>query len=292
MSPLYNGTEFYRGTADSWFEYAALAFFIGIAFSLMGWANARTAEKKSLSMNLFWVNAISFCSYLMIILRLTPTIEGPNLANPVEPARYLEWITTCPLLIHLIGNATRTQLPVKQIMIADYALTTFGIGGALLPRPFDHYSNTCAACCYVIVAGSLYRFFTDAINGDTKCSIEAHYLRTCRATTLICWSLFPFFYYGYIGEKFSFEVFEAGLCCADVGAKVFLTLVMTNASVEQSQNEKVDEMTLLAEDIEKELDNVDDILGKMMPAKYVVIYVQSAGSQGSNTIPSTAFSRT
>ena len=79
--------------------------------------------------------------------------------------------------------------------------------------------------------------------------------------------LFPFFYYGYIGEKFSFEVFEAGLCMADVGAKVFLTLVMTNASVEQSQNEKVDQMQTLADEIEKELGNVDDILGKMMPPK-------------------------
>ncbi|KAJ3260075.1 hypothetical protein HK103_001151, partial [Boothiomyces macroporosus] len=51
----------------------------------------------------------------------------------------------------------------------------------------------------------------------------------------------------------------------DIVAKVFLTLVLVNATVEQAQNERVDELSGIATNMEKELGNADALLERMMP---------------------------
>lgn len=54
-------------------------------------------------------------------------------------------------------------------------------------------------------------------------------------------------------------------CIADIGAKVFLTLVLVNASVEQAQNERVANITSIAAEMENELNSCDALLERMMP---------------------------
>ena len=58
---------------------------------------------------------------------------------------------------------------------------------------------------------------------------------------------------------------EMMFCLSDILAKVVLTMILINASVEQSQNEKVDDLSAIAENMEKEISNSDSLLQRMMP---------------------------
>lgn len=53
---------------------------------------------------------------------------------------------------------------------------------------------------------------------------------------------------------------------SDIIAKVLLTLVLVNATVESSQNEKANILTQIANEMQAELNNSDALLEKMMPA--------------------------
>ncbi len=59
-------------------------------------------------------------------------------------------------------------------------------------------------------------------------------------------------------------------CMCDVVAKVFLTLVLVNSTVEQAQNERVDFLTTMADEMQEQMDNSDKLLERMMPAKYLL----------------------
>ncbi|KAI9142516.1 nucleotide cyclase [Paraphysoderma sedebokerense] len=78
-------------------------------------------------------------------------------------------------------------------------------------------------------------------------------------------------------ETSNFTVAEAVMCTADIGAKVFLTLILVNSTVEQAQNERVDEITAIAEELEEQIGNADKILQKMMPEN-VLEQIKNGGS--------------
>ena len=56
---------------------------------------------------------------------------------------------------------------------------------------------------------------------------------------------------------------------SDIGAKVLLTLVLVNATVESSQNEKLVALSEIATDMEKDLSNSDALLQRMMPQEII-----------------------
>lgn len=56
---------------------------------------------------------------------------------------------------------------------------------------------------------------------------------------------------------------------ADITAKVLLTLVLVNATVESSQNERVSMLSGIATEMEAELGNTDALLSRMMPAEVI-----------------------
>ncbi|KAI9225151.1 nucleotide cyclase [Blastocladiella britannica] len=254
-----------RGWADIWYGYGAFGFAIGISFAYMGFQSARNPEKKALSLCLLGVNTISFCSYLLIMLRLTPTLEGV-LSNPVEPARYLEWIATCPVLILLISEVTQFPHDPFKVIFMDYSLVLAGFVGAVIPmQPYGNLFEliSCAAFSYVVY--SLWIAFTGAINGETQSNVEKSGLRWIRASTVLTWSMFPVTWFAFSSGVISFTVAEAAFSMIDIGAKVFLTLVLVNSTVEQAQNMKVDVITAIAEELESQVNNCDAILQKMMP---------------------------
>nr|AUF74469.1 opsin-GC isoform 2 [Allomyces reticulatus] len=257
---------FHRGWADIWYGYGAFGFFIGVVFAFMGFQGAKNPEKKALSLCLMGVNSISLASYILILLRLTPTFEG-SLSNPVEPARYLEWLATCPVLILLISEITKYPHDPFKVILNDYFLNATGFFGAILPaQPWGNLFNMLSCLGFSYVVYSLYMCFTGAIEGETETNVEKSALRWLRFSTITTWTLFPVVWFLFANEMITFTMAEAGFSMVDIGAKVFLTLVLVNSTVEQAQNHKVDAITAIAEQLESQVTNCDAILEKMMPA--------------------------
>jgi class 3 adenylate cyclase len=111
--------------------------------------------------------------------------------------------------------------------------------------------------------------YTDAIEGRSGCKLDKMALKLARVATIIAWNAFPIVY-GLVRWKFiSFAAGEAGYVIADIIAKVFLTLILINATVEESQNEKVNVLSNIASDMEAEMGNTEALLERMMPAEVI-----------------------
>ncbi|KNE62746.1 hypothetical protein AMAG_07932 [Allomyces macrogynus ATCC 38327] len=258
--------KFNRGWADIWYGYGAFGFGVGVAYAYMGFTSAKSPEKRALSLCLFGVNLISFSSYVLILLRLTPSLVG-TFGNPVEPARYLEWMGTCPVLILLISEITRFPHDPFKVVFHDYFLNVMGFFGAIMPpQPWGDLANILSCLGFSYVVYSLWMCFTGAIDGDTDTSVAKSGLQWIRLSTLVTWTMFPVVWFSYTTQLISFTMTEAGFVLTDIGAKVFLTMVLVNSTVEQAQNDKVEAITAIAEELEQQMTNSDAILQKMMPA--------------------------
>lgn len=131
---------FNRGAANNWYYYTASIFSLGFFFSFLGYNSAKSEEKRSLSKVLFMVNFIAMSTYILSASRLSYTIPDV-LGHPVEIGRYMEWITTCPVLILLIGNSssyvgeiTKNQVLAEEIVAYDYTLLVLGFVGSVTPE--------------------------------------------------------------------------------------------------------------------------------------------------------------
>ncbi|KAJ3096111.1 Guanylate cyclase 2G [Phlyctochytrium bullatum] len=234
ISGRHRFKRYNRGYADNAYEYAAVAFLIGVVFAYLGGKGTKNEEKKSLSKVLFWVNFMAMATYIIQALRLTPTV-GDSQGRPMDPARFLEWFSTCPVTIEIIGEITQTRRIAKKTVKFDVTLLIFGLTASVVKDPYSYLASTCAVVCFTFVFKGLWDMFTKAIDGETDCNLDPMALKAARTATCFSWLAF------------------------------FLTLVLVNASVEESQNAKVSAVSSIAREMEMAMEHSDKLLSKMMP---------------------------
>ncbi|KAI8926068.1 nucleotide cyclase [Entophlyctis helioformis] len=260
--------KFDRGSADTWYLYAASAFFLGAAFAWLARLTARSNEKKSITSALLLVDMVPIATYLMQAFRLTPALRDSN-GYPVDTARYLEWISTCPVLILLIGEVTKSPTVCRRTVLADYIMLVTGFLASVTREPFSSLFGTVSCACFFTVISGLWEMFTGAIEGLTASKLDKITLQAARTASIYAWSFFPIVWYSVKYKLVSFGTGEIGYCLADIVAKVFLTLVLVNSTVEQVQNERVDALSDIANALEQELSSTDKLLQRMMPAEVI-----------------------
>lgn len=260
----YKSKRIPRGVADQWYGTAVTAFLFGIAFAAMGYSSAKTEEKKKMALVLMGCDFMALTTWYMHANRLgIVTIDSSG--NPVDIARYLEWLTCCPCLVLLIGELTNNNALATSTLYWDYIMLGFGLLGALMKEPYSQIFACLASASFVYLVSGLWEMFTNAIEGTTKCSLDTHSLKLARFSTNLCWWAFPVTWYLQKTKLIPFGHGEMLFCCADIGAKVFLTLVLINASVEQAQNMRVEALSLVASDMQVAMGSTDALLEKMMP---------------------------
>ena len=174
--------------------YGASVFFIGFSFAILGYLSAKTPEKKALSQVLLFVDLIAFFTYGIQSARWTPSLKDVN-GYPVDVARFLEWICTCPSLILLIGNVTKDKTEMKRTVFYDYLLLILGFLGACLKEPYSQMCLIGAFGCFTIVISGLWDMFTRAIKGETDCKLDKISLQMARAVTVASWCSCMFKYF-------------------------------------------------------------------------------------------------
>jgi class 3 adenylate cyclase len=255
--------KFDRGDANMWYGFTACAFAFGSFFAWLSLTIAKSPEKKALSKILLLVDGMAFFTYLLSAFRLSPTLRDIN-GYPVELARFMEWICTCPSLILMVGDITKMRTTASRTSKFDYVLLVCGFMASITKEPYSTYFAFGAVTCFVQVITGLDDMFKAAVN-DPTCKLDSYSLQIARFATVITWIAFPATWFSTKYRILSYSQGEICYCIADIGAKVFLTLVLVNSSVEQSQNERVDEMTGIATAMEQQLSNSDALLEKMMP---------------------------
>lgn len=258
--------QYDRKDSNMWYYYTSSVFAIGVFFSFLALVSARSNEKKALSKVLMSCNIIAGTTYLLSALRLTHALYDIN-GYPVEIGRYIEWVSTCPVLILLIGEITQEREIAALTMENDYIMLTLGFLGSVTREPYSFAFQMLTFFYFSQVIAGLTTMFDNAIQGKNACNLDKPALQAAKWATVITWNCFAFIWFAVRYEIIPFNIGEMLFGISDIGAKVLLTLVLVNATVESSQNQKVEEMSLIANEMEKELNSSDALLERMMPAE-------------------------
>lgn len=278
MSGGHKIKRFDRGFADLFYVFAALSFAIAVAFSFIAYLGARTDEKRALTMILCAVNAIAMFSYCLQILRLTPTTMD-HVGNPVDPARFLEWISTCPVLIYLIGEITKTQPYQTETVKCDFALIIAGYIASVLKQPYSEIFATISSIYFFYAISNIMDMYDMGINRVTECKVNTQSLIAAKTITRGAWWGFTSIWYIQRSGVISYATGEALFVLADIFAKVFLTLILVNATVDQVQSTKISKIENITNELEEQMQKSDTLLGKLIP-KEVLDQLKSGKGSG------------
>ncbi|KAI8622173.1 nucleotide cyclase [Chytriomyces sp. MP71] len=268
ISNGYEKPRFDRSGARDVYFYTASAFSIAVVYSYIAFINATSKEKQELGKVLMVVNAIPVATYLLQAFELSPSYM--DLAgHPVDPARFLEWLSTCPILVYLIAEITDNTHRGDEVANYDYANLILGLICTVFRQPWSEFFACCAAMFFFHTMTALYQMFTTAIKGETNCKLDAASLFHARTITLVAWTAFPVTFFAQRTHSVSYETGEMMFCVADIFAKVFLTVILVNATIEESMNAKAKRMEGVANQISAQMAQADQLLEKLMPASVV-----------------------
>ncbi|KAJ3213922.1 Guanylate cyclase soluble subunit beta-2 [Dinochytrium kinnereticum] len=256
--------KFDRGVTDDWYTYTAAAFGIAVVYSYIAYSSSKTGYKKSLALVLCAVNSIAMSSYIIQIFRLSPTYMD-YVGHPVDPSRYMEWLATCPILIYLISEITKNENMADETATSDYSLLILGFVATAVKQPYSELLATASSCFFIHCLNNIMEMFNSAIRGDTKCRLDTRSLRSAQIVTLGAWISFTVTWYIQRSKIVSYEVGEIMFCISDIFAKVFLTLILVNATLEETQNQKASQIEALNDQLEQQMAQADKLLEKLIP---------------------------
>ncbi|TPX33479.1 hypothetical protein SmJEL517_g03632 [Synchytrium microbalum] len=256
---------FNRGPSDTYYKFGIMGFAIGMFFAFLTYSGGRTPERRSLAIIMFGVQGIALISYALQLFRLTPSFMMPT-GMPWDPARSFEWMACCPTLIYLIAELTRSTHDAWETMGFDYTMIAFGLFGAIMKEPYATWMDTCSCLYFLYVVGSLMKMYNAALNGETDCKLDKASLVFAKWATFCAWWGFTIIYFLQKDQVVSYQFGELLYCGCDMVAKVFLTLILINATVEQATSERLAMLTNIAAELEEQTNATDALLEKMMPA--------------------------
>ncbi|KAJ3140821.1 Guanylate cyclase 2G [Physocladia obscura] len=253
----YTPKKYDRGYADEFYAYTAASY-----------ANAQNDEKKNLGKVLCIVNFIAMASYILQYTHMTPTFMD-YVGNPIDPSRYFEWVATCPILIYLIAEITDNHKMADNAATCDYTLIVLGFAATFFKQPYSEFFACLSSCFFFKTIYSLMDMFGTALAGKTRCKLDVSALKKARFVTFVAWNSFTITWYIQRAKFITFEQGELLFCVNDLFAKVFLTFILVNATLEESMNAKASRMESVAQEIESQMLQADRLLEKLMPASVV-----------------------
>ncbi|KAJ3083105.1 hypothetical protein HDU99_000620, partial [Rhizoclosmatium hyalinum] len=264
----HKGPNYDRGFAFEAYAYTACCFGIAVIYSFIAFFNAQNNEKRDLGKVLCVVNFISMVSYLLQWTGYTVSYTDVY-GHPTDPARFYEWLSTCPILIYMIAEITDNHHLADNTASADYILLVLGYSSTFLRQPFSEYAAISAATCFFFVVKGFSSMFDRAIEGKTNCKLDPSSLWNAKWVTILAWASFPLSFFTQRSGIVTYETGEMMFCVADIWSKVFLTFILVNATLEESMNSKAKKMEAVAHEIESQMAQADKLLEKLMPASIV-----------------------
>jgi class 3 adenylate cyclase/bacteriorhodopsin len=261
----YTPVKFDRGMSDEWYLYTIAAFGIAVIYSYIAYTSAKDDERRQYASVLCAVNAVACTSYILQYLRLTPTFYD-YVGHPQDPSRYFEWLATCPILIYLIAQVTGNPVAYADSTATfDITLIALGTIAAMCAQPYSEFFATLSCCFFFHTLHSLMDMYNKALNGVTGCKIGDGSLKGARFVTFLSWNAFTIVWYIQRSKIVSYQTGEMLFCISDIFAKVFLTLILVNATLEESQNQTASRIQSITSEMEQQMEQSEKLLEKLIP---------------------------
>ncbi|KAJ3243971.1 hypothetical protein HDU78_011634 [Chytriomyces hyalinus] len=260
----YQQPQFDRGYAQDAYVYTACGFFISFVYANVATMNAQNNEKRQLGRVLRNINFIAMMTFVIQAMDLSPSFLD-HAGNPFDVGRILDWVSNCPTLIRLIGEVTHNKDISYQASRLDYLLLTCGFLAVLTKQPYSRIFVTTAVGIFCFLISKLNMMFDRAIRQETPCTLDAPSLLKVKQITMVTWSIFGITFHLQRAKVVSYAMGEVMFCVADIFAKVFVTVIMVNATFEESMGARAKRIGEVAEEIEAQMVQADKLLEKLMP---------------------------
>ena len=236
---LYQRQELWkieRGTGPFWNLWGASIFFFGFLFALMSFSTAESPSKQALTIILFFSDTIAFLTNILIASRLTLVYTSWN-GTPVDVARYLEWIGTCPVRVAVIGEITKQESRVFRILPLDYMMLISGFFASTTTTNWRWVYLAFSVSVFSLVVKIFYDVFETSIQGKSKCKFNKSSLRQGRFISIFAYSLFPISWLLVQFQVVDFGTGELLFGIADILVKFVLGFSFINATIDQEDND-------------------------------------------------------
>ncbi|KAI8916299.1 nucleotide cyclase [Gorgonomyces haynaldii] len=150
-------------------------------------------------------------------------------------------------MILLIGEITKNVNLSVRLVLYDYTKIIFGLFASISTGLTSWFFLTISCYQFLGLIKGIGIMYDNAIAGRSS----AYLNRRVRFRLI------------------SFSTGEMLYGISDIAAKVFLTLILVNTTVETTQNEKLHAMVDIAKEMESELSNSEALLQRMMPPEVI-----------------------
>ncbi|KAJ3412238.1 Guanylate cyclase 2G [Chytridiales sp. JEL 0842] len=256
---------FDRADADMWYKATAFTFAIAVCFAYLGIVGTYNKEKKSIITIMLVVNTVVGMTWMIQYFRATLTFVD-HAGNPLDVARYIEWLHDMPALAYLIGKATNAKSQyVFRAISSSYWLTIFGFLSAMARHPYHELLATLAQVFFLYAVVNMHNMFREAVK-EKKSRFDSSALDGLEYVTMFSWSEITVAWYLQKSHLIPWVWGEAAIAIGEVIAKIVFMLILVNNTMEQSQNEKVEQIETLTSKLEEAMEQSDKLLEKMIPA--------------------------
>ncbi|KAI8851707.1 nucleotide cyclase [Chytridium lagenaria] len=257
--------KFNRSYADDWYKATAFTFAIACVFAFLGYMGTNNRGKKNVIFGMFMVMFVAGSTWFLQSLRGTVTLVD-HAGNPLDVSRYIEWLHSMPALSYIIGRMTRAD-PKETFgaIHTSYGLTITGFLSALAKHPYHELFGTVSMIYFMFTCGNFERMYQPAIDGETGSTVDPNVLKALKWITLGAWWEITIAWYIQKSHFVSWATGEALICLGEMTAKIVFMLIIVNNTMDQAQSEKVSIAESIANELEKEMNDSDRLLSKMIP---------------------------
>ena len=221
---------FDRGVSD--FAYLLGISNIGLAF-MMAYCtmNAKEIQRSTVAQLSAQMLFVATASMALFYMRGTLQLKDAN-GYPVDIARYLEWIRSCPSLAVLIGYATNGRsVLVQRSELSAFISILMGFAGTVLREPLAEICLILSICAHYTALYDFYDMFEEAITGASNSAFDADSLTLARTATLTSWNGFAITFFLARFGWISFEAGEGAFIAFELLAKSVFTVALLSANI-------------------------------------------------------------
>ena len=257
--------EFDRGIAMQAYGYSSMTMVVGILLGVAGWFTTVHPHKRLLWLFFSSLSFFSLIVYVAMMNGFSSAVMSVETGYPIEPMRYLEWGHCSLPWTVMVAQLTQTEEDLLVPVLAGYAVIFCGFIGALLPLKTATIFLGTAFSIFMVFMRRTQAWFQHAFANEQLAYLARRKLRLIYRLTIGGWSAYPIAFYLTLFHLVSYETGEVLYTLADIGGKMFFTLVLINSSMEQTTNFHMKRMMQRGRDMSERMSEADRALSEVLP---------------------------
>ncbi|KAI8928940.1 hypothetical protein BC831DRAFT_446508 [Entophlyctis helioformis] len=212
---------------------STFVFVMSSFVAYMTYNNSKIQTKRVLAGALIMVNGIMAATYLLLLLRLLPSLPGKQVDQTLEPGRYLTWLASVPALIHVIGDTTTNADNLDMYSKLSYVQLLSMFACSFYP-PKDSSLPTLAWIASTFLIGrKVHGLYNDAVANPDTAMMDRRSLTLCKVFAGVGLGLVSLTWFLKRGAVLDHVVAESLYSLGDTASVAGLTAILAFSDIRE-----------------------------------------------------------